>query len=66
MRLLNAQVFLIINAISAAFIFAHNCLLDNRNYKCRIGTKTPYRFISNHDDSPLEYPGFNPVFNSIQ
>ena len=57
MRLLNAQVFLIINAISAAFIFAHNCLLDNRNYKCRIGTKTPYRFISNHDDSPLEYPG---------
>lgn len=57
MRLLNAQVFLIINAISAAFIFAHNCLLDNRDYKCRIGTKTPYRFISNHDDSPLEYPG---------
>ncbi|KOC67227.1 Multiple inositol polyphosphate phosphatase 1 [Habropoda laboriosa] len=41
-------------------IFAHNCVLYNKDYRCRLGTKTPYRFISNHNDSPLEYSGCEP------
>lgn len=57
MRLLDIEVFLIINIINATFILAYNCLLNNKDYKCRLGTKTPYRFISNNDDSPLEYSG---------
>ncbi|KAK1133946.1 hypothetical protein K0M31_011733 [Melipona bicolor] len=60
MRRLNIEVFLIINTISTIFVLAHNCLLNNKDYKCRLGTKTPYRFISNNDDSPLEYSGCVP------
>ncbi|OAD60200.1 Multiple inositol polyphosphate phosphatase 1 [Eufriesea mexicana] len=58
--LLNIQVLFIINAISVTFILAHNCFLNNKDYRCRLGTKTPYRFISYQDDSPPEYLGCIP------
>ncbi|KAG7198866.1 hypothetical protein KM043_015692 [Ampulex compressa] len=28
----------------------------SKSYGCRLGPKTPYRFIANYDDSPLNYP----------
>ncbi|KAF7417554.1 hypothetical protein HZH68_000207 [Vespula germanica] len=28
--------------------------------KCRLGTKTPYRFIGYQNDTPIEYPGCKP------
>lgn len=55
--LLNIQILLIINAINMIFTFTHNCVLHNKDYRCKLGTKTPYRFISNYNDSPLEYSG---------
>lgn len=55
--LLNIQILLIINAINVIFTFTHNCVLHNKDYRCKLGTKTPYRFISNYNDSPLEYSG---------
>ncbi|PBC26190.1 Multiple inositol polyphosphate phosphatase [Apis cerana cerana] len=55
--LLNIQILLIINAINIIFTFTHNCVLHNKDYRCKLGTKTPYRFISNYNDSPLEYSG---------
>ncbi|CAL7947580.1 unnamed protein product [Xylocopa violacea] len=59
--ILNIKIFLIIVTISVIHTFAYNCLLYNNNdYRCRLGTKTPYRFISNHDDNPFEYSGCNP------
>lgn len=55
--LLNIQILLIINAINIIFTFTHNCVSHNKDYRCKLGTKTPYRFISNYNDSPLEYSG---------
>ncbi|XP_026670579.1 multiple inositol polyphosphate phosphatase 1 isoform X2 [Ceratina calcarata] len=58
--ILNVYIFLIINAIIVLPTFAHNCLLYNNDYKCRLATKTPYRLVMNNDDSPLDYPGCEP------
>ncbi|CAK9812393.1 Multiple inositol polyphosphate phosphatase 1 [Anthophora quadrimaculata] len=57
---MNIQILFVIIAINITRIFAHNCLSHNIDYRCRLGTKTPYRFISNHNDSPLEYSGCEP------
>ncbi|XP_066595136.1 multiple inositol polyphosphate phosphatase 1 [Prorops nasuta] len=32
-----------------------NCFEDIDNYKCRLSTKTPYRFLANHNDTSLKY-----------
>ncbi|XP_076289898.1 multiple inositol polyphosphate phosphatase 1 [Lasioglossum baleicum] len=56
----STQVFLILS-IYASISFAHNCFLHGRDYRCKLGTKTPYRFIANYDDSVLEYPGCTPT-----
>lgn len=37
--------------------FAYDCFLQNDNYRCRLGSKTPYRFIGYQNDTPIEYPG---------
>lgn len=34
-----------------------NCFLRSESFKCRLGTRSPYRFIANHNDSPIQYPG---------
>lgn len=38
---------------------ARNCLDDTNEFYCKLGSKTPYRFIANHNDSRLNYPGKN-------
>ncbi|XP_043254544.1 multiple inositol polyphosphate phosphatase 1 [Colletes gigas] len=55
----NIKVLLILS-ISIMVSFAHNCFLHNRDYRCKLGTKTPYRFIANYNDSPFEYTGCVP------
>ncbi|XP_053988500.1 multiple inositol polyphosphate phosphatase 1 [Hylaeus volcanicus] len=52
--LLSMQIFIIVN-MCLTISFAHNCILYSEDYKCKLGTKTPYRFIANYDDFPLEY-----------
>ncbi|KAK2579147.1 hypothetical protein KPH14_001317 [Odynerus spinipes] len=49
-------IFLIINIVYSA----HDCFSKIDSYKCRLGTKTPYRFIAYQDDTPVEYPGCVP------
>ncbi|XP_031844555.1 multiple inositol polyphosphate phosphatase 1 [Nomia melanderi] len=58
-QILKVQVLLVL-CIGAAISFAHNCFLHGKDYRCKLGTKTPYRFIANYDDSPLEYSGCTP------
>lgn len=33
-----------------------NCTKDTDDYKCRLTTMTPYRFIANYDDNELTFP----------
>jgi len=48
-----ANIFnMIIANICIASTYKHN----DDSYKCRLGSKTPYRCIANYDDSPLKYP----------
>ncbi|XP_076549353.1 multiple inositol polyphosphate phosphatase 1 isoform X1 [Osmia lignaria lignaria] len=56
--ILSILVLFMLNTIN---IFAYNCFSYGKNYRCRLGTKTPYRFILNHDDSPFEYSGCSPT-----
>lgn len=46
-------LFLIIGVVHSE----HNCFLETNSYKCRLGTKTPYRFIAYDNDTPVNYPG---------
>lgn len=48
---------IVFNTISIIPCFASNCFLDTENYRCRLGSNTPYRSLANYDDTPLEYPG---------
>ncbi|XP_076232027.1 multiple inositol polyphosphate phosphatase 1 [Calliopsis andreniformis] len=58
-RMWSVQVFIILS-LTIMVCFVQNCLLPNADYKCRLGTKTPYRLIANYDDSPPEYMGCAP------
>ncbi|XP_076386855.1 multiple inositol polyphosphate phosphatase 1 [Megachile rotundata] len=59
MQLISTIQFLFIfNVVNT---FAYNCCSYGKSYRCRLGTKTPYRFISNYDDSPFEYSGCSPT-----
>lgn len=58
-QVLHIQILLILS-LTIMVCFVHNCLLNNADYRCRLGTKTPYRFIANYNDSPLEYAGCTP------
>ncbi|XP_046838609.1 multiple inositol polyphosphate phosphatase 1-like isoform X2 [Vespa crabro] len=49
-------IFLITNIVC----FAYDCFLQNDNYRCRLGSKTPYRFIGYQHDTPIEYSGCKP------
>jgi len=46
-------IFCMIVDISLSFDYSKH----NDSYECRLGSKTPYRCVANHDESPLEYPG---------
>ncbi|XP_043496791.1 multiple inositol polyphosphate phosphatase 1-like [Polistes fuscatus] len=56
----NLRIVFIIFLITNIVCFAYDCFLEDDNYKCRLGTKTPYRFIASHNDKPIEYPGCVP------
>ncbi|XP_078044814.1 multiple inositol polyphosphate phosphatase 1 [Augochlora pura] len=53
------QIFLLLY-IRVLISSAHNCFLYSGHYRCKLATKTPYRFIANYDDSVLEYSGCTP------
>ncbi|XP_033329855.2 multiple inositol polyphosphate phosphatase 1 [Megalopta genalis] len=53
------QIFLILY-ILVSISFAHHCFLYGGDYRCKLATRTPYRFIANYDDSILEYSGCTP------
>ena len=58
-QIFGTPVFLILST-GVISSFAHNCFLQSKDYKCRLGTKTPYRFIAGYNDSPIECSGCVP------
>lgn len=52
------NVLLILSTLQLLPCMATYCWHNNvDDYKCRLTSRTPYRFIANYDDSPLEYEG---------
>lgn len=50
-------IFMVFTVISIIPCFGTNCFVDHESFKCRLGSKTPYRLVANYNDTPLEYPG---------
>lgn len=36
---------------------AKDCFKNSNDYKCKLGSKTPYRFIANHNETRPNFPG---------
>lgn len=55
--------------LSIAFVdvcLASDYFIDNNNYKCKLGSNTPYRCVANLDDSPLKYSGILSLLSYFQ
>lgn len=48
---------ILIFCMVADISLASNYSKCNDSYRCRLGSKTPYRCVANYDESTLEYPG---------
>lgn len=52
---LSAEI--LIFCMIADISFASDYSKRNDSYRCRLGSKTPYRCVANYDESILKYPG---------
>jgi len=48
---------ILIFCMIADIFLASDYSKHNDSYRCKLGSKTPYRCVANYDESILEYPG---------
>lgn len=51
------RLILLFNLIFISQVLTQDCFKNDDDYKCKLGSKTPYRFVANYNETRPNFPG---------